>query len=308
MKLLQNLWVERYRPSNLDELCISDENREKIDGFGKQIPNLLLTGNAGGGKTSLARILVNNVLECDYLYINASNENGIDTVRDKILGFAQTKSFDGELKVIILDEVDFFTLNAQAALRNTMEDYTGTTRFILSANYKHKIIPALQSRCQGFEIRPPSIKSALQKCLYILTEEKIKVSTDQKKLLAKLVKANFPDLRKTINEMQKHCQNGQLNLTTKLSTSAICEMIYTNIVDKDSLNTRKYLIEHEEVFNSDWEQLLRDLLNFVYDQTLDDFIKKSMILTIADHLEKSTRVNDQEINLFACLLNLENVQ
>ena len=115
------IWVEKYRPQTLDDLMVDDNTRKIIKNFGKDIPNLLLTGVAGSGKTSLARIIAKDILNCDYLYINASDENGVDTIRDKVIGFAQTKSFDGGLKIVILDETDFGTANFQAILRNVME-------------------------------------------------------------------------------------------------------------------------------------------------------------------------------------------
>ena len=304
--LLNNLWIEKYRPATLSDLCITDETRKIIEGFGKNIPHLLLTSQAGQGKTSLAKIIVQNILDCDYLYINASDENGIDTVREKIISFSRMKSFDGGLKVIILDEVDGFSKPAQDALRNTMEEYSATTRFILTGNYRHKIKPSLQSRCQSLTIRP-SLRDCLARCLSILKTENVVVAADQKKLLVELGKLHCPDLRKCINEMQKYCRGGVLNLSKQPDNSGLCATIYDHIVARDSLSLRKYLIENDEIFSSEWEHLLSDLLNFIYKISIDDSKKKAMILTIADHLEKSSRVNDQEINFFACVLNLENV-
>jgi len=152
-----NLWIEKYRPKTLDDIILSDDTRNFILSCKdkKEIPNLLFSGIQGIGKTSLAKIIVNDILACQYLYINASDENGIDTIRNKVVGFSKTKSLDGNLKVIILDEVDGISLEAQKALRNTMEEYSFNTRFILTGNYKHKIINALISRCQELNLTPP---------------------------------------------------------------------------------------------------------------------------------------------------------
>lgn len=303
---LGDFWVEKYRPSTLDELCITPDVREQIKSYGMNIPNLLFCGVQGTGKTSLAKIIVNNILDCDYLYVNASEENGIDNIRTKVTGFAQTRSLDGNLKVIILDEADYLSKEAQAALRNLMESYARTTRFILTGNYKHKIIPALQSRCQGVTLRP-ILKDSLKRCLYILDKENIEVSQEQKVLMANLVRSYFPDLRKAINEVQKFCIDGVLSIKKKTNTNQLVELIFKNIQSKKSLETRKHLIENDQLFDGDHEQLLKDLLNHYYTQEIPDTEKKQSILTIADHLFKIVHVTDREICAFACLLQLENL-
>jgi DNA polymerase III delta prime subunit len=304
MSNYDSLWIEKFRPQILDDLCISDDLKQLITGWGDQIPHLLFLGNAGVGKTTLARILVQNILKCDYLYINASDENGIDTIRNKVTGFVQTKSLDGNIKVVILDEADGLTIDGQKCLRNLMESYANTARFILTGNFKHKISNAIQSRCQSIDIQP-SFKESVIRCLNILKTEGIETTSDQKKLVIGLVKKNFPDLRKCIGELQKHCISGEFHIKQTENTSKLLNIIWENILKQKGLESRKYLIENESIFNSDWDQLLVDLLNHTYLTTVKDDMKKAMILTIADHLEKSSRVIDKEINFFACLLNLE---
>ncbi len=176
------IWVEKYRPAKLDDIILDERTLNIVKEFKNEIPNLLFVGNPGTGKTTLARVIVNDILGCNYLYINASDESGIDTIRHNITNFAQTKSFDGGVKVVILDEADGLTPQAQAALRNTMETFAKYCRFILTANYKHKIIPALQSRCQALDIKPV-IELAVKRCYYILKNEKVKISDEQKKKL-----------------------------------------------------------------------------------------------------------------------------
>lgn len=298
------IWVEKYRPQTLDDLMVDDNTRKIIENFGKDIPNLLLTGVAGSGKTSLARIIAKDILNCDYLYINASDENGVDTIRDKVIGFAQTKSFDGGLKIVILDETDFGTANFQAILRNVIESYSSTTRFILTGNYKHRIIPALQSRCQSITLHT-SLKDVTRRCLEILKQENIKVPGDQTKGLLELIKSHYPDIRKCINELEKYSKSGVLHIETKKDTNQVMELIYTNLQSKDTLKTRKFLIRNEELFDSDHESLLKDLLNYFYDLSLDDTVKKQAILIIADNLFKMMSVSDREICCIACLLQLE---
>ena len=196
------LWIEKYRPSQLDDLVVSSENKRLVGKFKTdgEIPNLCFAGPPGVGKTTLAKILVNNILECQYLYINASDENGIDTIRTKVTQFAQIRSIDGNVKVIILDECDGLSQDAQRALRNTMEEFAEITRFILTANYSHRIIPALQSRCQSIDLTPP-LDACNQRVRSILDQENISVSDEQQELLTTFIRKNYPDLRRIVNEV-----------------------------------------------------------------------------------------------------------
>lgn len=300
----KNIWTERYRPLKLDDLILSDRTREIVQGYEDEIPNLLFVGTPGTGKTTLARIIVNDILKCDFLYINASDESGIDTIRHKVTNFSQTKSFDGKVKVVILDECDGLTAQAQAALRNTMESFAKYTRFILTANHKHKIIPALQSRCQSLDIKP-TIEDAVKRCYNILKLEGIEVDDLQKKKFVELVRANFPDLRKTINEIQKNCIGSVLCITNISVDTELLDNIFAGIKNKDTMALRKYLIESEDRFYNDYDSLLRSFLNYVYTASVADNKKKEMIAVIADHLWKAAFILDHEINFFACTIQLE---
>jgi replication factor C small subunit len=299
------IWVEKYRPATLDDIILDERTLKQVKEFKEEIPNLLFVGNPGTGKTTLARIIVNDVLGCNYLYINASDESGIDTIRHSITNFAQTKSFDGKVKVVILDEADGLTTQAQSALRNTMETYAKYCRFILTANYKHKIIPALQSRCQALDIKPV-VELAVKRCYNILKNENIKVPEEQKKKFIQLVKRHFPDLRKTINELQKNIIDSELCIVSVTGDNELLEAVYKKIASKNSLEARRYLIENEDRFQGDYDTLLGNYLNFIYTANIEDLKKKEMIAIIADHLYKSAFVVDKEINAFACLVNLEN--
>ena len=297
------IWVEKYRPTKLDDLILDEGSLRVVSQFKDEIPNLLFVGSPGTGKTTLARIIVNDILGCNYLYINASDESGIDTIRHNITNFAQTKSFDGKVKVVVLDEADGLTSQAQAALRNTMETYAKYCRFILTANYKHKIIPALQSRCQSIDLKP-EIKQAAKRCFNILQQESITVSDEQKKKFGQLVKRTFPDLRKTINELQKSVVDNELLIDSNGSDNELLKAVAEGFKE-DSLKVRKYLIENEDRFQGDYDTLLANLLDYLYEQPIDEFKKKQMITIIADHLYKSAFVVDKEINAFACIVALE---
>ncbi len=297
------IWVEKYRPHKLEDLILDDKSLRVVKQFKGEIPNLLFVGSPGTGKTTLARILVNDVLNCNYLYINASDESGIDVIRHNITNFAQTKSFDGGIKVVILDEADGLTSQAQAALRNTMETYAKYCRFILTANYKHKIIPALQSRCQSLDLKPV-IDQAVKRCYNILQQENINISDEQKKKFVQLVKRFFPDLRKTINEIQKAVIDSELCISNSGTDNELLDKVYQGVVT-DTIKLRKYLIENEDRFQGDYDTLLGTFLDHIYLKQIDDMKKKEMIAIIADHLYKSAFVVDKEINAFACFISLE---
>jgi len=304
--MFNNLYVEKYRPQTLSDLVLSDSNRKYFDSITDEIPNLLFVGTPGLGKTTLARILVNDVLECQYLYINASDENGIDTIRSKVVGFSQTKSLDGKHKVVILDEADGITIDGQRALRNTMEEYSSMTRFILTANYKHKIIPAIQSRTQFFDLTPP-FDDVVKRIVDIVKQEGIKIEADQKPNFVNLIKQNYPDIRKVLNSIQKATIDGKFAVETSLDNNDIVNKIHEFVTGKNVLKLRKYLIDNENEFQGDYHNLMKLYLNYVYNCSLDDNKKRQYIVTISDHMYKDVFVLDKEINAFACWVNLEKI-
>lgn len=222
MSQLKALWVESYRPKTISEYVFQDENQkaQMIRWVQeKSIPQLLFSGAPGTGKTTAARMLVNElgVDPFDFLEINASKENGIDAVREKLTNFVSTMPF-GEFKVVLLDEADFLTQNSQAALRNLIESYHLSVRFILTANVPHKIIPALHSRCQGFHIDRLDQSEFTERAATVLITEEIDFDLDT---LDTFIKASYPDLRKCLNLLQANSINGKLLVPTEKSSSTM---------------------------------------------------------------------------------------
>ena len=308
--MLNSIWTEKYRPKTLNEMVLSPDNRNYFSSLKGEVPNLLFIGTPGIGKTTIAKVIVQDILKCQYLYINASDENGIDKIRNKVNNFSQTKSFDGNIKIVILDECDGITIDGQRALRNTMEEYSAYTRFILTANYKHKIIPPIQSRAQCFDLNPV-ISDVVTRIGYILKCENIDIPNTEKLNLVKVIKENFPDIRKTINVIQKYCITGVLAIKENADRNGITNKIHKFIKENKLIEMRKYLIENELEFQGDYNSLLKSYLNFLYEADIGSDIKENKkreaILTIAEYLYRDAMVLDKEINAFACFLTVSKI-
>lgn len=306
----KNLWIEKFRPLKLDDLILSSDNRKYFENIKKtqEIPHLLFYGNAGSGKSSLSKIIVNESLDCEYIYLNFSDSNGIDTVRNQISNFIRTKSFDGKLKVIIGDEADGQTGQAQGCLRNIIEEYSSNCRFILTANYINRIIIPIQSRMQKFELIPP-LNGCVERCIHIIKEEKIKIENGQKERLSELIRSNYPDMRSIIGNLQKYSINGVLNIPKDLHVaSSFAKDIFNDLITKENINNiRKSIIENEVNFNNDFHSLLKELFEVVYQYDIDDNKKKQIMLILAEAMYKHQNVLDKEINCFAALIETSDI-
>jgi len=295
------LWVEKYRPSNLDTYIGNEHLKSKVSMYleSGDLPHLLLYGRAGTGKTTLAKLLVNNI-ECDCLYINASDENNVDTVRTKVKSFASTLGFK-DMKVIILDECDYITPNAQAALRNLMETFSKHCRFILTCNFVERIIDPIQSRCQSFQIIPPS-KTEVAKHLHsILIQENV---IDKPEDIKVLVESGYPDIRRVINSAQRNVVKGRL----KLDTSSIIQNDYKLKLLKilETQNKKNAFKEIRQLLADNKITDFADLFRLLYDE-VDGYGKGHLaecILIIARYELSDSQVVDKEINAMAMIIEL----
>lgn len=300
-----SLWVEKHRPATLSDIVIDPDIKADILKYQSSgaIPNLLFYGDAGGGKTTLSRIIVNELLDCQYLYINASDENGIDTVRGKIKDFAERKSIDGKIKVVILDEVDGFSPEGQRALRNVMESYSHTCRFILTCNAINRIISPVVSRCIAYQIEPP-LKEFIRRCGLVLRLEGVKVPDVPK--FVEYVKKSYPDIRHAINRLQRDSLSGILDLGTDEPKLKIVDDIVSAIIatTPDPISLRKMIIERAVEFNSDYQSLLHGVFNGIYESDMSQIKKRSALIEISTGLYRHNVVMDKEINCYACFLRI----
>jgi len=304
--MFDNLFVEKYRPATLDDIILTDENYRVFNQFREQeeIPNLLFAGAPGIGKTSLAKIIVNDLIKCGHIYINASDESGIETIRTKCTSYAKKRPTKGKINVIILDEYDGLMQESQRALRNIIEEYSRTTRWILTCNYIHRIIPALQSRCQYYDLTPP-ILEVVKRCADILNYEKITLTEDNRDYFIKLIKKDYPDIRKCINNIQKYSVNGRLMIEKEETDKAFIDELYEKIEAKEVYNIRKFLVENDDKFNGEYHSLLKLLFNYTYERkNLKEVLKRELLIIISEYLYRNTFVLDKEINAFICCLEL----
>jgi replication factor C small subunit len=302
---MKELWTEKYRPRDIDGYVFRDQaQKEQVAGWikGGSIPHLLFSGAPGVGKTTLAKILINQlgIDEYDVLEINASRENSVDTIRDKITGFVQTMPF-GAFKVVLLDEADYISPNGQAALRGVMETYHASARFILTCNYPNRIIPALHSRCQGFHIERVDVTEFTARMATVLVTEGIEFDLDT---LDSYVKATYPDLRKCLNMCQMNSQEGQLTAPHGDEGGAQdWKLDAVNLFKAGKITEARKLmcasVRPEE---------MEDVFRWMYDN-LELWSKNperqdQAIVIIRNGLINVPMVADQEINLSATLIEL----
>jgi replication factor C small subunit len=295
------LWIEKYRSQTLEQYIGNDAIKDRIaDCIAKNdIPHFIFSGTAGTGKTTLAKLIVNNI-KCDYLYLNASDENGIDVIRDKVKGFASSASFN-PLKVIILDEADFLTQPAQAALRNIIEEYSINTRFILTCNYIERLIEPLQSRCEINILKPPT-KGGVAKhiCTNVLDVEKI---TYEMKDIAQVVNMFYPDIRSIIKVLQQntildHLSGENILVIDKIDNNWCKQLVQIlNKRDKDAWFQIRQLVADSQV--DDFQIAYRYMFEHMPEFSYGNDANLSVILD--DFIWRSSVVPDKEINFSAAV-------
>jgi len=297
-----SLWVEKYRPRKLTEYVGNEHLKQKVSDYlqSGDVPHLLFFGKAGTGKTTLAKLIVNSI-SCDYIVINASDENNVDTVRNKVKGFASTIGFK-DMKVIILDEFDYMTPNAQAILRNLMETFSKHCRFILTCNYVEKVIDPIQSRCQTFQIVPPSKKEVAVQISQILGKEGVGFQPPD---LVPIIDSSYPDIRKIINTCQLNSTKGQLKLDT------------TSVIDSDIKSKVVEILKGSDAKPNKWKNIRQavadariqdftELYTFLYEK-VDDYggtNTSNIILILSESQHKDALVVDKEITFMSCIIQI----
>lgn len=305
-KVNNSLWVERYRPSTVENYIGNEHLLTKVAGFleSGDIPHLLLYGKAGTGKTTLAKIIIKSI-ECDYMVINASDENGVDTIREKIKNFASTVGFK-PYKILLLDEADYLTTAGQAILRNLMETFSSHCRFILTCNYVEKIIEPVQSRCQTFQILPPSKKEVAVHISKLLKNEGVQFEV---KDLVPIIDASYPDIRKIINTCQLNSVKGVLKVDTKNLLENDYKGKVIDILKSADEKRNKYMNIRQTIADSRVTDF-SDLFSILYEK-VDEYAEgrtAETILILAEGQQKCNMSIDKEIPTMATLIQILNLK
>ena len=293
--ILDSLWIEKFRPRTLEDMALLPDYRMTFEGFVRDgiIPHLLFEGPPGSGKTTIARVFL-DLLDCEALKMNASDERGIDVIRGKVKNFARVSTLS-KFKIVFLDEADRLTPEAQDALKNTMEQYSKTTRFILTCNHVNRIDDAIQSRCQAFQFSSYPKFEVKKILLKILENEKMKYEeADVDKLLEK----HYPDLRKTINEMQKSIRSGKFEFRNEEETFKLI----IDLLNKKNLKELRKLLVNQAV---DYVNLYR----YIYDNIdmFPDKVKLHVLLNAAEYLWRDSMIVDKEINFVGFCISIVEV-
>ena len=296
-----SLFVEKYRSKTLEDYIGNEQLKSIVAQYIEKndLQNLLLYGTPGTGKTTLAKLIVNN-FNCDFLYINASDERGIDTIRDKVQGFASSASFK-PIKIIILDEADFLTIQAQASLRNIIETYSRTTRFILTCNYLERIIDPLQSRCQVLKITPPSKKEVAKHIAGILDKEEINYELED---LVLIVNKHYPDVRKILNTCQVNTVDSTLKIDNTVLTGGYKDGLLKELKSpsKDSFKNIRQILADSNL--DDFEDVYRFLYDTLDEYGNNDLAKTMIIIDIENYMYHANFRIDKEINVMALLASI----
>lgn len=300
------LWVEKYRPRSIADCVLPDRIKKVFQEYvnKKSIPNLMLTGTAGVGKTTAA-IAMCEEIGLDYIFINSSEERGIDTLRTKIKGYASTTSFSGTQKVIILDEADYITPEAQAALRGAIEEFSANCTFIFTCNFKSKLIDAIHSRCSVIDFtmkpeeKPRMGAQFFTKLLVILNQEGIQYD---KQVVIKIVEKFFPDYRRTINELQRYSSSGTIDagIITQVSDVKNINDLVSYLKEKNFSEMRKWVVTNSDL---DPTRVFRKVYDGLYEYMKPESIPQAVVI-LAKYQYQAAFVPDQEINLVACLTEI----
>lgn len=298
------LWCEKYRPAKVEECILPKRIKEQVQDQvnNGQISHYLFSGGGGVGKTTLAKAIANEV-GADLLYINCSNETGIDTIRNKIVGFASTVSMEDNLKIILCDEADYMSVNAQAALRSIVETFSATTRFIFTCNFKNKIIEPLHSRCTTIDFKVSQeekqdiMAQFLKRVIKILKTEEVEFDV---KSVVGFVQKYFPDFRKTLNELQNYAKGGKIDSGILVDENTTLEELIGHLKKKSFKEARAWMAR-----NPDFDH--QQLFSYLYEKSVDIFQPNyvpSLILSLAQYQHMSAVVVDQEINSMALLVEI----
>ena len=301
-----SLWVEKYRPKDLSDYIGNDALKKRAADWiaNNDIPHLLLYGKAGTGKTTLGKLITKQI-QCDHLYINASDENNVDTVRTKIKSFASSMGFS-DLKVVLLDECDFLTGNAQAALRNLMEQFSMTTRFILTCNYHEKIIDPIVSRCQTFNIIPPNRKDVAVHLAKILAKERVECKPDD---VALLVNKGYPDIRKVINNAQQNSINGVLEIVKSDLIESDYKLKLLEILKGASKDKKVAWKEIRQLIADEQVNDFTDVYKFLFD-TVDEYApgkSANVVILLDQQTYHDSLVVDKEITFASTIAQIVQV-
>ena len=307
MSKTNTLWVEKYRPALLDNYIGNEHLKKQIDRNIEEndLPHYLFYGGAGTGKTTLAKILVKNI-DCDYLYINASDETGVDNIRTKIKGFAMTYSTAiSNIKIVILDECDYMSASAQAALRNLMESYSSHCKFILTCNYKEKVIDPLQSRCQDYELIPPNRAEVGKHCVKVLEQENVEYDIET---IATIIDACYPDIRRVINYLQKQSIDGKLNSDVNELQDSDYKLKLIELISNSSMNKKDAFVAVRKLLMKNKVRDFTPLFSLMYDR-LDKLADKGsqkadIILLLARYQNMDSLAVDKEINIMAMFVEI----
>lgn len=304
-KINHSLWVEKYRPSKLDDYVGNEHLKNKVAGYieSEDVPHLLFFGKAGTGKTTLAKLIVKSI-DCDCMILNASDENNVETVRTKVKNFASSIGFK-KYKIIILDEFDYMTPNAQAILRNLMETFSRHCRFILTCNYIEKIIEPIQSRCQTFQIVPPTKKDVAIQMSKILKAESVEFDP---KDLVPIIDSSYPDIRKIINTCQLNSIKGKLKVDVQNLMDNDYKIKVLEILKSNDDRRNKYMKIRQTIIDAKTTDFT-DLFTLLYDK-VDEYAAENtsnVILILGDAVAKSAVAIDKEIVAAATMIQIINI-